>query len=85
MSEEKDKLSDYITRDMYRQMKSMNRERFCNFLYTLYKEIYSDYENSLQPDYDKVYREVQKIHGIGEVKAKQIVEVVRECMNNKDI
>lgn len=76
---------NYITRDMYKTIKRMDRKNLSDYLYTLYKSIYSDYEGKLQPDYDKIYNEVQKIRGIGEVKSKQIVEVVRDCMSNKDM
>ena len=84
MAEEK-KMSDYVTRDMYRQIKAMNRERMCEFLYNLYKEIYADYESKIQreckaqPDYEKIRSEILKIRGIGDVKADQIVEIVKEC------
>lgn len=82
---EKQKLSDYITRDMYRQIKSMNREGLCEFLFSLYKSIYEDYEAKiLNINYDKIKAEVTKIRGIGDVKAEQIVEIVKTIVNEKD-
>lgn len=44
MKAREEKLSDYITRDMYKRIKSMNRENMCDFLFNLYQAIYSDYE-----------------------------------------
>lgn len=78
---DKERLTDYITRDMYRQMKSMNREKFCDFLYNLYNNIY---EEKCEADLDKIRTEVKKISGIGDVKAEQIVEIVKNCTNNED-
>lgn len=80
MREDQDKLSNYITRDMYRRIKSMNREDMCEFLYNLYNSIYEEHSNNNKPDYDSIWKQVQTIHGIGEVKATQIVEVVKECI-----
>lgn len=87
---DEERLTDYITRDMYRQIKTMNREKLCDFLFNLYKEIYSDYEEKVKDeykqniDYEKVRNEVLKIHGIGDVKANQIVEIVKQCTDNKE-
>ena len=82
MAEEK-KMTDYVTREMYRQIKSMNREQMCNFLYNLYKEVYGDYEEKMKPDYEKIRSEVLKIRGIGNVLAGHIVEVVKNCYEEK--
>ena len=82
--EDKKRMLDYISRDMYKQIKGMNRERMCDFLYRLYNEIYNDYIEQTKPDYEKIRSEVLKIHGIGDVKADQIVEIVRQCLENKE-
>ena len=84
MSEHKESLTDYVTRDMYKQIKAMNREKMCDFLFHLYKEIYADYEQSLQPDYENIRSEVLKIHGIGDVKAGQIIEIIRANTGKKE-
>lgn len=82
--EDKKRMLDYISRDMYKQIKGMNRERMCDFLYHLYNEIYNDYMEQAKPDYEKIRSDVLKIHGIGDVKADQIVEIVRQCLENKE-
>ena len=84
MSKRQESLTDYVTRDMYKQIKSMNRENMCDFLFHLYKEIYADYEQSLQPDYENIRNEVLKIHGIGDVKADQIIEIIRANIGKKE-
>ena len=38
----------------------------------------------MKPDYDLIRTEVLKIKGIGDVKAEQIVEVVKNCLKNKE-
>ena len=82
MPEEK-KMTDYVTREMYRQIKSMNREQMCNFLYNLYKEVYGDYEEKMKLDYKKIRSEVLKINGIGKVKADAIMEAIKRCMEGE--
>ena len=77
MEEHKESLKDYVTQDMYKHIKSMNREQMYDFLFNLYKEIYADYEKDLQPDYENIRSEVLKIHGIGNVKADQIIEIIK--------
>ena len=84
MKEHEEKLSDYITRDMYKRIKSMNRENMCDFLFNLYQSIYSDYEEQCQPDYENIRSEVLKIHGIGDVKADQIIEIIKANIGNKE-
>ena len=82
--DEKKKLSDYISRDMYKQVKSMNREKMCDFLYHLYNEIYNDYEEQMKPDYEKIRSEILKINGIGQVKADAVIKVLQCCLENKE-
>lgn len=84
MSGHKESMKDYVTRDMYKHIKSMNREQMCDFLFNLYKEIYADYEKDLQPNYENIRSEVLKIHGIGDVKADQIIEIMKANIGKKE-
>ena len=84
MSEHKESMMDYVTRDMYKKIKAMNREKMCDFLFNLYKEIYADYEKDLQPNYENIRSEVLKIHGIGDVKADQIIEIIKANTGKKE-
>lgn len=82
--DDKVKFNNLIGRDMYRQIKAMNRRQFTDFLFDLYKSIFEDREKRSEPDYEKIRNEVLKINGIGKMKADAIVETVRQCLENKE-
>lgn len=82
--DEKVKFDNLIGRDLYRQMKRMNRKEFSDFLFDLYNRIYNEREAQLKPDYEKIRSEVLKISGVGNVKADRIMEVLEMCLENKE-
>ena len=72
---------EYITRDVYKKIKAMNREQMSRYFCDLYESIRSEKVNY---DIDKIRTEVKKISGIGDVKAEQIVEIVKICAKNEE-
>ena len=73
---------EYITREVYKRIKSMNREQMSRYFCDFYDSVFSEKVNY---DLDKIRTEAKKISGIGDVKAEQIVEIVKNCIGNKDI
>lgn len=78
-NDDKLEFSNMISRDMYKQMKGMNRRQFTDFLFDLYKRIYEEHEKQSEPDYEKIRNEILKISGVGNVKADKIMEVIKGC------
>ena len=60
----------------------MNREQMSRYFCDFYDSVFSEKVNY---DLDKIRTEAKKISGIGDVKAEQIVEIVKNCIGNKDI
>lgn len=88
---DREEFYSYITRDMYRTIKKMDRKTLADYLYTLYKSIFSDYEKGLEassqsvtPDYEKIRSGILQINGIGTARADKIIEVVKECLEKKE-
>ena len=79
-NDDKLEFSNMISRDMYKQMKGMNRRQFTDFLFDLYKRIYEEHEKQSEPDYEKIRNEILKISGVGNVKADKIMEVIKGCV-----
>ena len=73
---------EYITREVYKRIKSMNREQMSRYFCDFYDSVFSEKVNY---DLDKIRTETKKISGIGDVKAEQIVEIVKNCIENKDM
>lgn len=71
---------EYITREVYKRIKSMNREQMSRYFCDFYDSVFSEKVNY---DLDKIRTETKKISGIGDVKAEQIVEIVKNCIENK--
>ena len=78
--DDKLEFNNLISRDMYKQMKGMNRREFTDFLFDLYKRIYEEKEKRLEPDYEMLRNEMLKINGIGNAKADKIIKVVENCL-----
>lgn len=78
--DDKLEFTNLISRDLYKQMKSMNRREFTDFLFDLYKRIYDEREEQSEPNYEKIRNEILKISGIGNTKADKIMEVIENCM-----
>lgn len=72
---------EYITREVYKRIKSMNREQMSRYFCDFYDSVFSEKVNY---DLDKIRTETKKISGIGDVKAEQIVEIVKNCIENKE-
>lgn len=72
---------EYITREAYKKIKAMNREQMSHYFCDLYDSVFSEKVNY---DLDKIRVEVKKINGIGDVKAEQIVEIVKNCIGNQE-
>jgi hypothetical protein len=68
---------EYITRDVYKKIKAMNREQMSRYFCDFYDSIFNEKVNC---NLDKIRVEVKKISGIGDVKAEQIVEIVKNCI-----
>ena len=79
---EADKLefNNLISRDLYKQMKSMNRRQFTDFLFDLYKSIYEEREGKVKLDFEILRNEILKISGIGNAKADKVMEVIKNCL-----
>lgn len=77
------KEKEYIDRATYRRIKAMSREEMSKVICNLYDDAYEECKAKVQPDYEKIRNEVLKIHGIGDVKADQIVEIIKQCFENK--
>ena len=78
--DDKLEFNNLISRDLYKQMKGMNRREFTDFLFDLYKRIYDEREEQSEPNYEKIRNEILKISGIGNTKADKIMEVIENCM-----
>ena len=78
--DDKLEFDNLISRDLYKQMKSMNRREFTDFLFDLYKSIYEERESKVKPDFEILRNEILKISGIGNTKADKIMEVIENCM-----
>ena len=72
---------EYITREVYKKIKAMNREQMSRYFCDLYESIHSEKVNY---DLNKIRIEVKKISGIGDVKAEQIVVIVKNCTKNEE-
>ena len=72
---------EYITRDAYKKIKAMNREQMSHYFCDFYDSVFSEKVNC---NLDKIRVEVKKISGIGDVKAEQIVEIVKNCIENQE-
>lgn len=72
---------EYITRETYKKIKAMNRGQMSHYFCDLYDSIFSEKVNC---NLDKIRVEVKKISGIGDVKAEQIVEIVKNCIENQE-
>lgn len=81
--DDKVRFNNLIGRDMYRQMKAMNRRQFTDFLFDLYKNIFEDREKESELNYENIRTEVMKINGIGNVKADAIVDAMKRCLNKE--
>lgn len=80
--DDKLEFSNLINRDLYKQMKSMNRREFTDFLFDLYKSIYEERESKISPDFEILRNEILKINGIGSVKADAVMEAVKSCLES---
>ena len=72
---------EYITREVYKKIKAMNREQMSHYFCDLYGSVFSEKINC---NLDKIRVEVKKISGIGDVKADKIVEIVKDCLENNE-
>lgn len=79
-------LEDTIPREKFREIKRMTRQEYIEYQFGLYKQVCGDYEKKLEakyhssvasPDYDKIAAEISSIKGIGDVKLKQIMEIIK--------
>lgn len=79
-------LEDTIPRERFREIKRMTRQEYIEYQFDLYKQVCGDYEKKLEakyqntassPDYDKIAAEIGSIKGIGDVKLKQIMEIIK--------
>lgn len=72
---------EYITREVYKKIKAMNREQMSRYFCDFYDSVFSEKVNC---NLDKIRVKVKKISGIGDVKAEQIVEIVKNCIENQE-
>ena len=72
---------EQITREAYKKIKAMNREQMSRYFCDFYDSVFSEKVNY---DLDKIRDEVKKISGIGDIKANQIVEIVKNCTEIKE-
>lgn len=72
---------EYITRDVYKKIKAMNREQMSKYFCDLYDSIFNE---KITPDLKKIRVGVKKISGIGDVKTEQIVQIVKDCLENNE-
>ena len=72
---------EYITREVYKKIKAMNREQMSKYFCDLYDSIFNE---KTTPDLEKIRVRVKQIYGIGDVKADQIVQIVKDCLENNE-
>ena len=72
---------EYITREAYKKIKAMNREQMSKYFCDLYGSIFNE---KITPDLEKIWVGVKQINGIGDVKADQIVQIVKDCLENNE-
>lgn len=72
---------EYITREVYKKIKAMNREQMSKYFCDLYDSIFNE---KITPNLEKIRVRVKQINGIGDVKADQIVQIVKDCLENNE-
>ena len=75
-------MEEILARNMYKDIKNMNREQMKSFLKRIYEDGYKkaleDYPaSSSGPDLDKLESEISAISGIGEKRLEDIMEVIK--------
>ncbi len=75
-------MEEILARNMYKDIKNMNREQMKSFLKRIYEDGYKkaleDHPaSSFGPDLEKLRNEISAINGIGEKRLEDIMEVIK--------
>lgn len=77
---EEEKKGFELTRNLYKEFKSMNREKMQRVLTNIYMEGVQSVETT-SVDLDKLREEIGKISGIGEKRLDEIMKVIESAVN----
>lgn len=77
-----------LTRDKYKELKKMDRQKAETFICSIYESgwkngLEAGKENVIEVDLDQFRTDILKIKGIGEVKANVIVEILKNTLEGK--
>lgn len=78
---EEEKKGFELTRTLYKEFKSMNREKMQDVLTSIYMQGVESVETS-SVDLDKLRDEIGKISGIGEKRLDEIMKVIEGFVNS---
>ena len=78
--------ANLLTRDLYRQIKSMNRDAMEKTINSIYDMGAKDaLENAvIDLDVDKIKAEIGAVSGIGEKRPEQIMEIIQRNIREAD-
>lgn len=79
-------MKNLLDRNLYRQIKSMDKDTMTRTLANIYQMGKDDAMQSIDAvdiDLDKMRSEIGAVKGIGEARLKQIMEIIKDNLNIK--